>query len=108
MAMRLWARGRRSARPAFQAFRSAPLLGSRLAPPGMGLLTVSAIPRAQVIVDGRYVRYSPLFRYEVEAGGRVITLITDDGRRTTFSLDVPDGGEARRVWSFEDGQFVSQ
>ncbi len=81
---------------------------ARLAPPGMGLLTVSAIPRAQVIVDGRYVRYSPLFRYEVEAGGRVITLITDDGRRTTFPLDVPDGGEARRVWSFDEGAFVSQ
>ena len=76
--------------------------------PGMGLLTVSAIPRAQVIVDGRYVRYSPLFRYEVDAGERVVTLITDDGRRTTFPLEVPDGGEARRVWSFEEGGFVGR
>ena len=80
----------------------------RVAAQGKGILTISAIPRAQVIVDGRYVRYSPLFRYEVEAGARVVNLITDDGRRTTFSIDVPDGGEARRVWSFESGAFVGQ
>lgn len=97
-----------AALPAVEAEPPAPTGPPRLAPPGMGLLTISAIPRAQVIVDGRYVRYSPLFRYEVEAGGRTITLITDDGRRTTFALDVPDGGEARRVWSFDEAQFVSQ
>jgi eukaryotic-like serine/threonine-protein kinase len=87
---------------------AAPAAPTRLAALGKGLLTISAIPRAQVIVDGRYVRYSPLFRYEVDAGSRVVTLITDDGRRTTFKADVPDGGEARRVWSFEEGGFVGQ
>ena len=92
--------------PAVQTTPEAPK--ERAAALGMGLLTISAIPRAQVIVDGRYVRYSPLFRHEVGAGERVVTLITDDGRRTTFSLDVPDGGEARRVYSFKDGAFVSQ
>ena len=92
--------------PAVQTTPEAPK--ERAAALGMGLLTISAIPRAQVIVDGRYVRYSPLFRHEVGAGDRVVTLITDDGRRTTFSLDVPDGGEARRVYSFKDGAFVSQ
>ena len=80
----------------------------RVAAAGMGILTISSVPRAQVIVDGRYVRYSPLFRYEVESGARVVNLITDDGRRTTFSIDVPDGGEARRVWSFQSGDFVGQ
>ena len=90
--------------PAVQTTPEAPK--ERAAALGMGLLTISAIPRAQVIVDGRYVRYSPLFRHEVGAGERVVTLITDDGRRTTFSLDVPDG-RGPSVYSFKDGAFVA-
>lgn len=71
-----------------------------------GRLTVSSIPRAQVVIDGRFVRYSPLFRFEVEAGTRSITLITDDKRSATFRVDVPAGGEVRRVWSFDEGNFT--
>ncbi len=77
-------------------------------PSGRGTLTVSAIPRAQVIVDGRFVRYTPLFQHDVDAGGRVVTLITDDGRRTTFTVEVPGGGDARRVWSFDEGRFIQR
>ena len=75
---------------------------------GIGALTISSIPKAQVIIDGRFVRTSPLFRHEAVAGTRTVTLIADDGRRTTFQVDVPEGGEVRRVWSFEVGGFISQ
>jgi hypothetical protein len=54
------------------------------------------------------VRSSPLFRHEAVAGTRTVTLIAEDGRRTTFQVDVPEGGEVRRVWSFETGGFISQ
>jgi hypothetical protein len=77
-------------------------------PTGRGTLTVSSIPRAQAIVDGRFIRYTPLFQHDVMAGDRVVTLITDDGSRTTFTVPVPDGGNARRIWSFEEGRFVQQ
>jgi hypothetical protein len=66
------------------------------------------VPKAQVIIDGRFVRSSPLFRHEAVAGTRTVTLIAEDGRRTTFQVDVPEGGEVRRVWSFETGGFISQ
>ena len=60
------------------------------------------------MVDGRFIRYTPLFQHDVAAGDRVVTLITDDGSRTTFTVSVPDGGNARRIWSFEEGRFVQQ
>lgn len=73
-----------------------------------GTLTISSIPRAQAIIDGRFVRYTPVFQHDVEAGTRTVTLITDDGRRTTFSVDVAGGVDARRVWSFDEGRFIQR
>ena len=74
---------------------------------GTGLLTISSIPKAQVIVDGKFIRNSPLYRFGVPSGTRVVTLIDTEGRRKTFSVSVPASGEVRRVWSFEEDRFVS-
>ncbi len=73
-----------------------------------GALTIGAIPRAQVVVDGLFVRYSPMFNHPVEPGVHTITLIAADGQRTTFKVNVPSGGSARRVWSFETGEFQGE
>ena len=78
------------------------------APVGRGKLTISSIPKAQVIVDGKFIRNSPLYRFDVQAGTRVITLIDPEGRRKTFSVSVPNSGEVRRVWSFEENRFISE
>jgi serine/threonine-protein kinase len=78
------------------------------APIGRGKLTISSIPKAQVIVDGKFIRHSPLYRFDVTSGTRVITLIDSQGRRKTFSVAVPINGEARRVWSFENDRFESE
>ena len=85
-----------------------PAVDAALAELGHGLLTLSATPRARVEVDGAFVRYTPLFRAEVESGARLVTLTADDGRRTTFSVEVPSGGEARRVWDFDQGALVGE
>jgi hypothetical protein len=77
------------------------------APEGRGKLTISSIPKAQVIVDGKFIRNSPLYRFDVASGTRVITLIDPDGRRKTFSVQVSAGGDERRVWSFDEDRFVS-
>lgn len=77
-------------------------------PVGRGKLTVSSIPKAQVIVDGKFIRQSPLYRFDVAAGTRVITLIDSEGNRKTFRVEVPTNGEVRRVWSFVDNRFESE
>ena len=77
-------------------------------PGGVGMLTISSLPRSKVIVDGQFVRYTPLFQHEIEAGSHSVRLETDDGRRTTFKVDVPTNGEVRRIWHFETGQWVEQ
>jgi len=75
---------------------------------GMGTLTISSLPRSKVIVDGQFVRYTPLFQHEIESGPHSITLETDDGRRTRFKVDVHANSEVRRIWHFETGQWVEQ
>lgn len=75
---------------------------------GEGLITISSLPRADVYVDGQLVRKSPLFKHEVNAGARAVRLVTADGRSHTFKLDVRDGSDIHKVWSFDDGRFVGR
>jgi serine/threonine-protein kinase len=67
---------------------------------GEGRLTIGADVRSQVIVDGRYIRNTPLFEEVVSAGVHEVVLVTDDGRRKSVRVDVPAGGTVTRVWSF--------
>jgi hypothetical protein len=67
---------------------------------GEGRLTIGADVRSQVIVDGRYIRHTPLFEEVVSAGVHEVVLVTDDGRRKSVRVDVPAGGTVTRVWSF--------
>ncbi|MCP4807332.1 MAG: protein kinase [Proteobacteria bacterium] len=71
-----------------------------------GVLTVSSLPRSKVIVDGSFVRYTPLYEHELPAGAHVVRLETDDGRYTQFRVDVSGGSEVRRIWHFEKGEWV--
>lgn len=73
---------------------------------GEGLITVSSIPRAKVFVDGQLVRSTPLFKHEVGAGAREIRLELSDGRSHSFKLDVRNGADIHKVWSFDEGKFV--
>ncbi len=73
-----------------------------------GLLTVSSIPRSKVILDGQYLRYAPVFQYEVPAGVHTVTLVTDDGRRTHFKVDIVADKEWSRVWHFDNKDWVGQ
>jgi eukaryotic-like serine/threonine-protein kinase len=85
-----------------------PVVVAPAEPAGLGMLTISSLPRSKVIVDGQFVRYTPLFQHEIDAGAHSVRLETDDGRRTTFKVDVPTNGEVRRIWHFETGQWVEQ
>ena len=73
---------------------------------GEGRMTISSIPSAKVYVDGKFIRTTPLFRHLVPAGAREIELRAKDGRTHVFKLNIRDGADLNRVWSFEDGKFV--
>jgi serine/threonine-protein kinase len=75
------------------------------APTGDGMLTISSIPRAQVMIDGQYVRFTPLYQHAVSAGSHTVLLVAEDGRRKTFRVDVVPGAELRRIWLFEEGKW---
>ena len=72
---------------------------------GEGLITISSVPRADVYVDGQLIRKTPLFKHEVQAGARAVRLVAADGRTHEFKLDVRDGADINKVWSFDDGRF---
>ncbi|MEL6349671.1 MAG: serine/threonine-protein kinase [Myxococcota bacterium] len=73
-----------------------------------GMLTVSAHPRAKVMLDGEFVQMTPLYAHMVPAGAHTITLISEDGVRTTFTVDVVADQEVRRIWSFEENRWLEE
>jgi serine/threonine protein kinase len=73
---------------------------------GEGVVTISSIPTARVSIDGKFVRTTPVFRHTVKAGAREVTLKAGDGRSHSFTLDVRDGADISRVWSFEAAGWV--
>lgn len=70
-----------------------------------GLLTVSSMPRAQVMIDGQYVRYTPIFQHSVPAGTHTVLLVAEDGRRKSFKVDVDASAETRRIWLFDEERW---
>lgn len=71
-----------------------------------GRLTIGASLRARVFVDGSFVRDTPLFQHTLPSGSHAVMLVAEDGRRTTFGVQVPSGGEARAVWDFDAGALA--
>ncbi|MDP6934387.1 MAG: protein kinase, partial [Myxococcota bacterium] len=72
----------------------------------VGRLTVGSTIAAQVLVDGRFIRYAPMYRQKVTAGTHEVVLVADDGRRKAFNVHVPAGADVKRIWSFEEGRWA--
>lgn len=68
-----------------------------------GTLTIGSDVRAQVVVDGQFLAYTPAMK-KVSAGRHTVKLVTEDGRTKVFSVVVPAGGAVNRVWSFDGGE----
>jgi serine/threonine protein kinase len=75
-------------------------------PAAVGTVTISSVPRARVVVDGRFVRYTPLFKYEIPPGAHTVELTAEDGRTKRFRVDVAEGAEVRKVWLFDDQRWA--
>lgn len=73
---------------------------------GEGSLSLGSTPKAQVMIDGAYVRYTPIFQYNLASGSHSVVLVADDGRRKSFRVDVVAGQEARRIWLFDEDRWA--
>ncbi len=73
-----------------------------------GVLTVSSMPRAQVMIDGQYVRYTPIFQHTIGAGTHSVLLVAEDGRRKSFKVEVAGNEETRRIWLFDEERWSEQ
>lgn len=70
-----------------------------------GLLTVSSVPRARVMIDGQYVRFTPLFQHALAPGPHTVLLVAEDGRRKTFRVELTAEQETRKLWLFEEERW---
>jgi len=75
---------------------------------GTGFLSVGSEPSAQVLVDGTFVRETPMLRYELPAGGHTVKLIAPGFEAKTFKVTVNGGAEARKIWNFETAAWVDE
>lgn len=79
--------------------------GGAPASQGTGLVTISSVPRAQVLLDGTLVDYTPYFQAPAAVGSHTVVLVADDGRRKSFRIEVVEGQEVRRVWLFDEERW---
>lgn len=73
-----------------------------------GALSLGSTPRAQVTIDGAYVKFTPLLEYSLPAGNHVVLLVTEDGRRKSFRVDVAPGAVTQRVWNFDEATWEDE
>ncbi len=73
-----------------------------------GALSLGSTPRAQVTIDGAYVKFTPLLEYSLPAGNHVVLLVTEDGRRKSFRVDVAPGAVTQRVWNFDEASWEDE
>lgn len=73
--------------------------------PDQGWLTVYAVQDAEVFIDGSLVR-PPLTEAKAYKPGRhIVSIVTEDGRRTSFSVDLKPGEKEVKVFDFDRGMF---
>jgi serine/threonine-protein kinase len=76
--------------------------------PGVGLLSVRAVPWAKVTLDGRFIGNSPLANLPVPEGAHTLLLSRSDGDHATKTAEirVKAGAPTRVVVEFESGKLA--
>ncbi len=75
---------------------------------GTGFLSIGSEPTAEVLVDGSFVRETPMLRYEIAAGTHTVRLIATGYEAKTFKVTVSAGSESRKIWNFETAVWVDE
>ncbi|MCB9777475.1 MAG: protein kinase [Alphaproteobacteria bacterium] len=71
-------------------------------------VSIGSTPRAAVMVDKQPRGYTPLVGVELSPGRHAVTLETEDGRRSTFAIQVAAGQDNQWVYDFETKSFQEQ
>ncbi|MDH3458286.1 MAG: PEGA domain-containing protein, partial [Gemmatimonadota bacterium] len=71
------------------------------APPRVGYLTLDATPSGLVLVDGRELRDTPLYRLELTVGPHVIEIQREGYRTFREELTISSGNETRKRVTLE-------
>lgn len=87
---------------------AAPAVTSSPAVTGTGFLSVGSEPAADVLVDGSFVRQTPVLRYEIATGTHTIRLIAAGHEPKTFKVNITSGSESRKIWNFETAAWVDE
>lgn len=87
---------------------AAPPVTSSPAATGTGFLSVGSEPAADVLVDGSFVRQTPVLRYEIATGTHTIRLIAAGHEPKTFKVNITSGSESRKIWNFETAAWVDE
>ncbi|MCB9741883.1 MAG: protein kinase [Alphaproteobacteria bacterium] len=74
-------------------------------PAGLGTLTISSIPKSTVYVDSVQIRTTPVFQHELTAGSHSVMLVSEDGKRTHFTVVVEAGSDTKRIYDFATDSF---
>jgi len=69
-------------------------------PADLATLLVSSPQSAEVWVDGKFIGPAPV-EHQVAPGKHPVMLVTDDGRRRVFDVDLERAGRLRKVWDFD-------
>ena len=95
--------------PATPQAAAAPKSSPNLSPaPATGFLSIGSEPAADVLIDGAFVKRTPLLRQQVSAGPHTIKLVPDSGDAKTFKVNVTGGQEARKIWNFKESTWVDE
>ncbi len=73
-----------------------------------GYLSIGSEPAADVLIDGSFVKRTPMLRYSIAAGTHTVKLIAAGSDPKTFKVTVVGGQEARKIWNFEGGNWVDE
>jgi hypothetical protein len=84
----------------FQAAVAQAPSGPPVDPADLATLLVSSPQSAEVWVDGKFIGRAPV-EHQVPPGKHPVMLITDDGRRRVFDVDLERAGRLRKVWDFD-------
>ncbi|MSP56814.1 MAG: PEGA domain-containing protein [Myxococcales bacterium] len=74
----------------------------------VGYLSIGSEPAADVLIDGSFVKRTPMLRYPINAGQHTVKLIAVGADAKTFKVTVTSGQEARKIWNFDDSSWVDE
>ncbi len=73
--------------------------------PEVGQVTISAFPVADIYIDGKKIRATPMFGADMKPGTYQVELVTQAGIKKSFALTVVAGQTVKKVWNFSDNAW---